>query len=382
MHCQSEATTIAYLSSFLVASDRELLLCIHNEQEKCEYDIRPSGIYKTGAFSMGAGMVKKIAVTMGDPAGVGPEVILKAVSRSEEIQDVCRPIIIGDRIVMEEAVRLLDLSVKINLIQTPGEAGLVPGAIDMIDIAELQEFKKKMPSAEGGRASANYIRKAVELALNKQVDAVVTAPISKEALKMAGMKWPGHTEMLAELTGTKDYAMMLVGGPLRVILVTIHTAIRNVPAMIKRDAVLKTIRLARKACDMLGVEEPRIAVAGLNPHAGEAGIFGDEEIREIIPAIEDAGREGMFASGPFPPDTIFHKAYKGEVDIVVCMYHDQGLIPLKMIAFDKGVNVTVGLPIIRTSPDHGTAYDIAWSGKADPSSMIEALKLASEMGLS
>jgi 4-hydroxythreonine-4-phosphate dehydrogenase len=327
-------------------------------------------------------MLKKIAVTMGDPAGVGPEVILKAISGAEEIRDVCRPIIIGDRVVMEEAVRLLDLSVKINLIQTPGEAGLVPGALDMIDLAELREFKKKIPSAEGGRACAIYIRKAVELALNKQVDAVVTAPISKEALKMAGMKWPGHTEMLAELTGTKDYAMMLVGGPLRVILVTIHTAIRNVPDMISRDSVLKTLRLARKACDMLGVKDPRIAVAGLNPHAGEAGIFGDEEIREIVPAIEEAGREGIQATGPFPPDTIFHKAYKGEVDIVVCMYHDQGLIPLKMIAFDKGVNVTVGLPIIRTSPDHGTAYDIAWSGKADPSSMIEALKLASEMGLS
>jgi 4-hydroxythreonine-4-phosphate dehydrogenase len=327
-------------------------------------------------------MLKKIAVTMGDPAGVGPEVILKALSRSEEIRDVCRPIIIGDRVVMEEAVRLLDLSVKIKLIQTPGEAGLVPGALDMIDLAELREFKKKIPSAEGGRACAIYIRKAVELALNKQVDAVVTAPISKEALKMAGMKWPGHTEMLAEITGTKDYAMMLVGGPLRVILVTIHTAIRNVPDMISRDSVLKTLRLARKACDMLGVKDPRIAVAGLNPHAGEAGIFGDEEIREIVPAIEEAGREGIQATGPFPPDTIFHKAYKGEVDIVVCMYHDQGLIPLKMIAFDKGVNVTVGLPIIRTSPDHGTAYDIAWSGKADPSSMLEALKLASEMGLS
>ncbi len=318
---------------------------------------------------------------MGDPAGVGPEVILQAVSRTEEIRNVCRPIIIGDRVVMQEAVRLLDLSVKINLIQTPGEAGLVPGAIDLIDLAELQEYTKKIPSAEGGRACARYIRKAVELALDRQVDAVVTAPISKEALKMAGMKWPGHTEMLAELTGTKDYAMMLVGGPLRVILVTIHTAIKNVPDMITRDAVLKTIRLARKACDMLGVREPKIAVAGLNPHAGETGIFGDEEIREIIPAIEEAGREGIQATGPFPPDTIFHKAYKGEVDIVVCMYHDQGLIPLKMIAFDKGVNVTVGLPIIRTSPDHGTAYDIAWSGKADPSSMIEALKLASRMSL-
>lgn len=318
---------------------------------------------------------------MGDPAGIGPEVILKAFFQSGEMQNLCMPIVIGDRVVMEEAVRLLDLSVKMNIIREPGEAKLSPGTIDLIDMAAIEEFEKGRPAAEGGRACAAYIRKAVELALSRQVAAMVTAPISKEALKMAGMKWPGHTEMIAELTGTKDYAMMLVGGPLRVILVTIHTAIRYVPDMIRQDNILKTIRLARKACSMLGIKHPRIAVAGLNPHAGEAGIFGDEEIREIIPAIKAAGREGIRATGPFPPDAIFHKAYKGEVDIVVCMYHDQGLIPLKMIAFDKGVNVTVGLPIIRTSPDHGTAYDIAWSGQADPSSMIEALKLASRMGL-
>jgi 4-hydroxythreonine-4-phosphate dehydrogenase len=324
--------------------------------------------------------VKKIAVTMGDPAGIGPEVILKAF-QSGEMQNFCIPIVIGDRVIMEDTMRLLHLSVDLHIIRTPGEAKLTPGSLDMIDMAELKEIEKKRPTAEGGRASAAYIRKAVGLAVNKQVDAMVTAPISKEALKMAGMTWPGHTEMLAELTGTKEYAMMLVGGPLRVILATIHTAIRNVPDMIKRDTILKTIRLARRACDMLGIRVPRIAVAGLNPHAGEAGIFGDEERREITPAIEDAGREGIQATGPFPPDTIFHKAYRGEVDIVVCMYHDQGLIPLKMIAFDTGVNVTVGLPIIRTSPDHGTAYDIAWSGKADPASMVEAVKLASRMDL-
>ena len=207
-----------------------------------------------------------------------------------------------------------------------------------------------------------YIKKAVELALRRQVDGIVTAPISKEALKMAGFKWPGHTEMLADLTNTKDYAMMLVGGPLRVILVTIHTALKNVPDLITRQRIIKTIRLAKKACDMLRIKKPRIAVAGLNPHAGEAGIFGDEEIKKIIPAVKEAIKEGIPVSGPYPPDTIFHKAYKGEVDIIVCMYHDQGLIPLKMIAFDKGVNVTVGLPFVRTSPDHGTAYDIAWKG--------------------
>jgi 4-hydroxythreonine-4-phosphate dehydrogenase len=323
--------------------------------------------------------VKKIAVTMGDPAGIGPEVVLKALLQSSELRDFCIPVIIGDRVVMEEAIRLPGLSVKLNIIRTPEEAKATAGSIDMIDLALLNSFEKKMPTAEGGRASAAYIRKAVELAVNKQVDAMVTAPISKEALKMAGMHWPGHTEMIAELTGTKDYAMMLAGGPLRVILVTIHTSLRNVPDLVTKEKVLKTIRLARKACSMLGIRHPRIAVAGLNPHAGEAGIFGDEETREIVPAIESAAMEGIPATGPFPPDTVFIRAYKGEVDIVVCMYHDQGLIPLKMIAFDKGVNVTIGLPIIRTSPDHGTAYDIAWSGNADPSSMIEALKLALKM---
>jgi 4-hydroxythreonine-4-phosphate dehydrogenase len=324
--------------------------------------------------------MRKIAITMGDPGGVGQEIIIKALC-SAEVKALCEPVIVGDRVVFEEAFRLSGLSMKLNIIRGPGEAKGAPGSLDLIDLAIMREFKKNRPSAEGGKASAAYIRKAVELAVNKQVDAVVTAPISKEALKMAGLNWPGHTEMIAELTGTRSYAMMLVGGPLRVVLVTIHTALRNVPGMITRDSVLKTIRLARLACRMLDIKNPRIAVAGLNPHAGEAGMFGDEETREIFPAVEDAAKEGIQTAGPFPPDTIFHKAYRGEVDIVVCMYHDQGLIPLKMIAFDKGVNVTLGLPIIRTSPDHGTAYDIAWSGKAEPSSMIEALKLASQMVL-
>jgi 4-hydroxythreonine-4-phosphate dehydrogenase len=240
-------------------------------------------------------------------------------------------------------------------------------------------FKKNKPTAEGGRACVSYIKRAVELVISKQVDAIVTAPISKEALKMAGLKWPGHTEMLADLTRTKDYAMMLIGEHLRVILVTIHTALKNVPDLITKQKILKTIRLAKKACNMLGIKNPIIAVAGLNPHAGEAGIFGDEEIKKIIPAVKEAVKEGIPVSGPYPPDTVFHKAYKGNIDIVVCMYHDQGLIPLKMIAFDKGVNVTVGLPFIRTSPDHGTAYDIAWKGIANPSSMIEAIKLAARL---
>jgi 4-hydroxythreonine-4-phosphate dehydrogenase len=325
-------------------------------------------------------MLKTIAITMGDPAGIGPEVIVNAL-RNPEIQTICHPIVIGDQSVMQEALKVCNVPFNLVPLRSPSDTFPSPGTVRIIDTGELKNFQKGGPSAEGGRACTSYIKKAVELARDKQVDAIVTGPISKEALKMAGQKWHGHTEMLAELTNTTDYAMMLAGGPLRVILVTIHTAIRNVPQLITREAVLKTIRLAKKACDMMGISSPRIAVAGLNPHAGEAGIFGTEEIEAISPAIEDAIHEGLPVTGPYPPDTIFHKAYKGDVDIIVSMYHDQGLIPLKMISFDTGVNVTIGLPIIRTSPDHGTAYDIAWKGIARPSSMIEAIKLAARLKL-
>jgi 4-hydroxythreonine-4-phosphate dehydrogenase len=324
--------------------------------------------------------MKKLAITMGDPGGVGPEIIIRALA-SEEVRALCTAIVIGDRAVIEEALRLVDLPLRLRIIGSPDESNPSAGVVELIDVGALNEFGKGKPTAEGGKACAVYIRTAVKLALDKKVDGIVTAPISKEALKMAGMKWPGHTEMLAELTGTDNYAMVLAGGPLRVILVTIHTSLKSVPALITRESVLRTIRLALRACRMFGFENPRIGVAGLNPHAGEAGIFGDEEVREIIPAVEDAGRDGIPVSGPFPPDTIFNKAYKGDFDMVVCMYHDQGLIPLKMIAFDKGVNVTVGLPIIRTSPDHGTAYDIAWQGVANPSSMIEAIRVAAGMSV-
>jgi len=313
---------------------------------------------------------------MGDPGGVGPEIIAKACG-TPGIRTSCIPIVIGDTLIMAKALRLLRNPRKLREITSPAEAENSGRLMHLINVnTMIPRLPQKKPTAEGGEACVRYIRKAVELAMHKQVDGIVTAPISKEALKMAGFAWPGHTEMLAEISRTKQYAMMLVGGPLRVILVTIHTALKNVPELITRQRILRVIRLAKKACDMLKIRTPKIAVAGLNPHAGEAGIFGEEEITQIVPAIRQANREGIPVSGPYPPDTIFHKAYQGEIDIVVCMYHDQGLIPLKMIAFDKGVNVTIGLPFIRTSPDHGTAYDIAWKGTANPSSMIEAIKLA------
>lgn len=322
--------------------------------------------------------MKKLALTMGDPGGVGPEIIIKALY-SSEVRRYCAPIVIGDRIVIEEALKLLKLPLTLRIIKSPEESQTASGLINLIDVGVIKKFQRGKPTVKSGRACVSYIKKAVELALHKQVDGIVTAPISKKAFKMAGFTWPGHTEMLADLTNTKEYAMMLVGGPLRVILATIHVPLKSVPALITKDKVLKTIRLAMKACDMFGIKNPKIAVAGLNPHAGEAGIFGDEEIKKIIPAVEAAKKEGIPVSGPYPPDTIFHKTYKGEIDIIVCMYHDQGLIPLKMIAFEEGVNVTVGLPFIRTSPDHGTAYDIAWKGVASPTSMIAAIRLAASL---
>ncbi len=322
--------------------------------------------------------MKKIAITMGEPGGIGPEIIVKALYCSE-IRKYSTPIVIGNIDTIKEAVRLIGLPLKVKSLSNLSDSKPEIGTIEVIDIKSPMPFKKGMSSAQAGGAVVSYVKKAAELAFKKQVNAVVTAPISKESLKLAGYSWQGHTELLAELTKTKDFAMMFVSEELKVILATIHVSLKEVPRLINEKLVLKTIILAKKGSDMLGIKNPRIAVAGLNPHAGEAGIFGDEEIKVIIPAIKKANKKGIAVSGPYPPDVVFYKAYNGDFDIVVCMYHDQGLIPFKMLAFDTGVNVTVGLPVIRTSPDHGTAFDIAWQNKADPTSMIEAIKLASRL---
>lgn len=317
---------------------------------------------------------------MGEPGGIGPEIIVKALG-DKHLRLECLPVVVGDRAPLEAALRLLKSRLKIRVIEGPEQAVPVAvNSINLIELGALKGFTKGKPTAGGGRASYEYIKKAVRLALDKKVDAICTAPISKEALSMAGVPFAGHTEMLASLTKSKDYAMMLVGGPLRVLLVTTHVALADVPALVTKKSVLKKIALARKAARMLGLEKgglkASIAVCGLNPHAGEAGLFGREEMEEIAPAVKEARRRGINASGPHPPDTLFRKAYLGEVDIVVAMYHDQGLIPLKMIAFEEGVNITVGLPVIRTSPGHGTAYGIAWKAKADARGMKEAIRTA------
>ncbi len=322
-------------------------------------------------------------MTIGEPGGIGPEVAVKAACNPEVTQS-CAPVLIGGRAPVEKALVMLKRpDVRLRLITAPEESRPEAGILEMIETGPSgpRAFKAGAPTAAGGAASYEYIKKAAGLALEGRVAAICTAPISKEALGMAGVKYPGHTEMLASLTGTSDFAMMLIGGPLRVLLVTTHAAIKDVPGLISKVAVARKISLAAKAARMLGIGRPRIAVCGLNPHAGEAGLFGSEEIRKIAPAVREARAKGIRVQGPVAADALFRKAYAGEVDIVVAMYHDQGLIPLKMVAFEKGVNVTVGLPIIRTSPDHGTAYDIAWKGKADPSSMIEAIKTALSLRL-
>lgn len=300
---------------------------------------------------------------MGDPAGVGPEIVLKAL-RDSRVRRISNPVVVGD------ARLLAFLADKLGLKHLNVE-------VRNLSNLDLKALKPGRPTRESGKAMIRYVEEAALLAINGEVDAMVTAPIGKEAAKKAGFKFPGHTEFIAHLTGARDFRMMLGGSSLKVILVTIHEPLKMVPRLITGEAVFKTIKITDEAFKRYWLKRPRIAVAGLNPHAGESGIFGDEESRSIVPAVKKASRLGINATGPLPPDTVFYRAVrKKEFDCVVCMYHDQGLGPLKLLHFDDGVNVTLGLPIIRTSVDHGTAYDIAWKGKARPESLIAAIETA------
>lgn len=321
-----------------------------------------------------------IGITMGDPAGIGPEIIVKALS-GPEIYRICRPVVIGDAAVIKDILRACNLSAEIRKIENISSPPPGTGVIEMFDLhnVDMAGLKLGVPSKICGSAAVAYIKKGGELAMAKKIDAITTAPINKEVVHAAGFQYPGHTEMFAEMSGTRDFGLMMVGGGLRVILVTTHMGLKEVPRHIKRGSVLRTIRLAHKAMGYFDNHAPRIAVAALNPHAGEGRLFGTEEWDEIMPAVLDARGEGMNVSDPLPADTLFYKTREGYYDIVVAMYHDQGLIPIKLLAFGKAVNVTIGLPFIRTSVDHGTAYDIAGKDCADPRSLIEAVKLAVEM---
>jgi 4-hydroxythreonine-4-phosphate dehydrogenase len=321
-----------------------------------------------------------IAITMGDPVGIGPEIIAKVVD-SGEIYPVCRPVVVGDANVLRKIVEEMSLSVSVRGVSTLADVDPTIGKLDVLDLGtvDISRHAWGKPDASSGKSVVEYIRKATKLAIKGDVDALVTAPISKEMMNAAGHHYAGHTELLAELTGAQEYGMLFVGGGLRVILATIHVALKDVPGRITQGSVLKTLRLAHKAMPLFGIEKPRIGVAALNPHAGEGRLFGSEEWDVILPAVIKARAEGIDASNPLPADTLFYKARNNYFDIVVAMYHDQGLAPLKMLAFGNAVNVTVGLPIIRTSVDHGTAYDIAGKGCADPASLLEAIKMAAAM---
>ena len=329
-----------------------------------------------------------IAITMGDPAGIGAEIIVKALSK-KELYKKSRPVVIGSRCVMEDALKFVPSNLKLNVIKNTEEIKGEFGTIDLIDLdnIKLDEFNYKKVSAKAGQASLDYIYKGIDLAMKGLVDAVVTGPIHKEAIKAAGSPYAGHTEIFASRTKTKDYAMMLADKNLRVIHVSTHVSLRKACDLVKKERVLAVIHLANKALKNLGIKNPKIGVAGLNPHAGEGGLFGDEEIKKIMPAIDQAKREGINADGPIPPDTIFSKVIGGQYDIAVVMYHDQGHIPMKVIGFKynketnkwlmmSGVNITVGLPIIRTSVDHGVAFGKAGEGRANEESMVEAIKMA------
>jgi len=324
-----------------------------------------------------------LGITMGDPAGIGPEVIAKALA-GREVGRLCRPLVIGSLSVMDKTVRSLRLPLRVVSVQGHDRPLGRRGELPVLDPLErpVGRFRMGMVAENTGKASVEFITKAVQLAELGCIHGIVTGPINKEAINLAGYQYPGHTELLANLTHSKEVGMMILGGPLKIMFVTTHVSIRNLPDRLTPELVGKAIRLADKALhEYFGVVKPKIGVAALNPHAGEAGLFGDDERKTILPASRRARAAGIQASDPLPADTLFGKAVRGEYDGVVAMYHDQGLIPLKLAAFGKCVNLTVGLPIIRTSVDHGTAYDIAGKGAADPGSLIEAIKLASRLAV-
>lgn len=332
-----------------------------------------------------------IGISMGDAAGIGPEIIIKTLEL-DSLYKRCFPVVVGDAAVMQQEVKNLKTTIKINAIQEVSEASFKHGIIDVIDLkhVDLTVLKPGEVSAMAGKAAFEAVKKNIDLALANQIDATVTAPINKESIHKAGHKFSGHTEIYAHYTNTSKYAMLLADENFRVIHASTHVSLRQACDLCKKDRVLEVISLLHDACQQFGIKNPRIAVAGLNPHAGENQLFGDEEVLEIIPAIKAAQELGYDVDGPFPPDTMFVKAVQGKFDGCVAMYHDQGHIPFKLEGFKwdndkqtmksvKGVNITLGLPIIRTSVDHGTAFEIAGQGIASADAMGVAIDYAITM---
>lgn len=322
----------------------------------------------------------RIGITMGDPAGIGPEVVLKAVAE-EEIKRICVPLIIGDAQLLAHTARTLDLQCGYDIIRK-GEP--IPESVAEPAIFHLDNItgfiEPGIESGAAGRAAAGYIEAAVELCAAGSIDAIATAPINKRALFLGGYSFPGHTEFLAQLTGTEEFAMAFVAENLRVVLISTHVPLSEAIRLVERDRVVRIINLTHRELRRWGIDRPRLAVAALNPHGAEGGLFGVEEASEIFPAIEAChGIDEINVRGPFSADTVFLRASRGEFDAVIACYHDQAMIPVKCLSFGEAVNVTLGLPFIRTSVDHGTAFDIAGKGLAEHSSMVAAIKLAADL---
>jgi 4-hydroxythreonine-4-phosphate dehydrogenase len=324
----------------------------------------------------------RVGITMGDPAGIGPEVVLKAVSEAD-VLSVCQPVIVGDAQLLAHTARKLDLQCGYTIVRRDEELPPSSAAPLIFHLNNIEgHIEPGIESGAAGRAAGQYIEAAVELCAAGSISAIATAPINKRALFLGGYSFPGHTEFLAHLSGCDDYAMGFVAANLRVVLISTHVPLSEAITLVRRERFEKTIRLAHHELQRWGIGSPRIAVAALNPHGAEGGLFGIEEASEIVPAVANcAVKDGINVSGPFSADTVFLRASRGEFDAVVACYHDQAMIPVKCLSFGEAVNVTLGLPFIRTSVDHGTAFDIAGKGVAEHSSMVAAIKLAAELSL-
>jgi 4-hydroxythreonine-4-phosphate dehydrogenase len=328
-----------------------------------------------------------LGISVGDPGGIGPEISAKALNR-EDIYDHCRPLLVADARIMEDVLKFTDVNLKFNPVHYVRDAKFNYGTIDVLDMDNMpiDRLRYKEVTPEQGNASFEYVAKVIELATNKEIDGTVTGPINKAAINAAGHHYAGHTEIYATLTATRDYSMMLSHGNFCVTHISTHVSLRQACDLVKKDRVIRVIDLTYDALKNFGLSQPRIGVAGLNPHCGEEGMFGHEDDREILPAVEHTRKKGYDVEGPIPADTVFSKMRGGMYDAVVVMYHDQGHIPMKFFGFQydqktgqwgemSGVNITLGLPIVRTSVDHGTAFGKAGEGRANPQSMIEAIKL-------
>lgn len=318
-----------------------------------------------------------IAITMGDAAGIGPEIIVKALALGK-IYAICRPLVVGEGSIIQEAIKLINEPLKLHLVKAVTEVKGQPGIVDLLDLHNINRTDVTLgqicPAC--GRAAMEYVSKTVQLALEGEVKALVTAPINKEATRQAGYGEIGHLEFIAKLTGATEYATMLLSGPLRVVHLTTHYSLRHACDFVTKERILAKLKLTHDSFQGWGIRHPRIAVAALNPHAGEGGLLGSEEIKEIEPAIKEAQILAIDARGPFPADSVFYRAVNGEFDAVLAMYHDQGHIPIKVYGFEKSVSIALGLPLVRTSVDHGTAFNIAGKGIANHESLVEAIRMA------